>query len=161
MSGNQSKVDDKLRRLVREEVEAAIQPLRKQIAELKKELAGPEAGKPEKQGKAVSGQKSTAVFEAEDIARLRKKWKLKRDVFGEFFGVSGEEIRSLGARQEQTRAAPSGTPGAYSRDEPEGTCRSAGVDRGGEAGGESLNAAGRRRHGAAGFRAFHLTGCGD
>ena len=94
MSGNQSKVDDKLRRLVREEVEAAIRPLRKQIAELKKELAGPEAGKPEKQGKAVSGQKSTAVFEAEDIARLRKKWKLKRDVFGEFFGVSGEEIRS-------------------------------------------------------------------
>lgn len=94
MSGNQSKVDDKLRRLVREEVEAAIRPLRKQIAELKKELAGPEAGEPEKQGKAVSGQKSTAVFEAEDIARLRKKWKLKRDVFGEFFGVSGEEIRS-------------------------------------------------------------------
>ena len=94
MSGNQSKVDDKLRRLVREEVEAAIRPLRKQIAELKKELAGPEAGKPEKQGKAVSGQKSTAVFEAEDIARVRKKWKLKRDVFGEFFGVSGEEIRS-------------------------------------------------------------------
>ena len=90
MSGNQSKVDDKLRRLVREEVEAAIRPLRKQIAELKKELAGPEAGEPEKQGKAVSGQKSTAVFEAEDIARLRKKWKLKR----EFFGVSGEEIRN-------------------------------------------------------------------
>ena len=94
MSGNQSKVDDKLRRLVREEVEAAIRPLRKQIAELKKELAGPEAGEPEKQGKAVSGQKSTAGFEAEDIARLRKKWKLKRDVFGEFFGVSGEEIRN-------------------------------------------------------------------
>ena len=57
MSDNQSKVDDKLRRLVREEVEAAIRPLRKQIAELKKELAGPEAGKPEKQGKAVSGQR--------------------------------------------------------------------------------------------------------
>ena len=94
MSGNQSKVDDKLRRMVREEGAAAIRPLRKQIAELKKELAGPEAGKPEKQGKAVSGQKSTAVFEAEDIARLRKKWKLKRDVFGEFFGVSGEEIRN-------------------------------------------------------------------
>ena len=36
MSDNQSKVDDKLRRLVREEVEAAIRPLRKQIAELKK-----------------------------------------------------------------------------------------------------------------------------
>lgn len=35
MSDNQSKVDDKLRRLVREEVEAAIRPLRKQIAELK------------------------------------------------------------------------------------------------------------------------------
>ena len=34
------------------------------------------------------------MFEAEDIARLRKKWKLKRDVFGEFFGVSGEEIRN-------------------------------------------------------------------
>ena len=44
MSGNQSKVDDKLRRLVREEVAAAIRPLRKQIAELKKELAGPKAG---------------------------------------------------------------------------------------------------------------------
>lgn len=36
MSGNQSKVDDKLRRLVREEVAAAIRPLRKQIAELKR-----------------------------------------------------------------------------------------------------------------------------
>ena len=157
MSGNQSKVDDKLRRLVREEVAAAIRPLRKQIAELKKELAGPEAGKPEKQGKAVSGQKSTAVFEAE----APEKVEAEAGRFRRVFRSERRRDPELGARQEQTRAAQSGTPGAYSRDEPEGTCRSAGVDRGGEAGGESLNAAGRRRHEATGFRVFHLTGCGD
>lgn len=101
------------------------------------------------------------MFEAEDIARLRKKWKLKRDVFGEFFGVSGEEIRNW--ERGRNKPAPRHLEllahiRGMSRKERVALLESIAAEK---PAGESLNAAGRRRHEATGFRVFHLTGCGD
>lgn len=91
-----AKPGEDIRQLVQKEVEAALLPLGKIIAGLvEKELvvlkktvgkAKTPAPKPEK-------EKAPRIKPA-DIAKLRKKWKLNRTMFGDLFGVSCEEVKS-------------------------------------------------------------------
>jgi len=94
-----AKPNEDIRQVVRKEVEAALLPLGKIIAGLvekelvvlkktavkAREIEVP-APKPEK-GK-------TPRIKPAEIAKLRKKWKLNRTMFGELFGVSCEVVKS-------------------------------------------------------------------
>lgn len=91
-----SKPNDEARRLVRDEVEAALLPLRKTIAGLEKEIAGLKksaAGAKKEKATAPAKEKAPRVKAAE-IVKLRKKWKLNRALFGDLFGVSAVEVKS-------------------------------------------------------------------
>lgn len=90
-----SKPNDEVRRLVREEMEAALLPLRKNVAELEKQIAclKKSAAGTKKKADVPAMEKALRVKPAE-IVKLRKKWKLNRALFGDLFGVSIEEVKS-------------------------------------------------------------------
>jgi len=87
MSETKSNSNEEIRQLVLEEVEAAILPLKKTVAGLETQLAGMK--------KSDGGTKKKKEFrlKANEILKLRKKWKLNRKTFGGLFRVSGEEVR--------------------------------------------------------------------
>jgi|GEM_PF-3032794 len=94
-----AKPGEDIRQLVRKEVEAALLPLGKIIAGLvEKELVvlKKTAGKAKKaETPAPKPEKvKTPRIKPAEIAKLRKKWKLNRTMFGDLFGVSCEEVKS-------------------------------------------------------------------
>lgn len=93
-----AKPGEDIRQLVRKEVEAMLLPFGRIIAGLEKELAAVKkpAGKAKKAEAPVpkpEKEKAPRIKPAE-IAKFRKKWKLNRAMFGDLFGVSGEEVKS-------------------------------------------------------------------
>lgn len=94
MPEKKSKPNDEVRRLVREEMETILPALRKNIAELEKEIAclKKSAAGTKKKAAAPAKEKALRVKPAE-IAKLRKKWKLNRALFGDLFGISIEEVK--------------------------------------------------------------------
>lgn len=106
-----AKPNEDIRLVVRKEVEAALLPLGKIIAGLvekelvvlkqpavkatkvKAETPAPRAKKAEAPAPKPEKEKTPRVKPGE-IAKLRKKWKLNRTMFGELFGVSRDVVKS-------------------------------------------------------------------
>lgn len=84
-----SKPNEELRQLVREEVEAALQPLRTIISELENEIS---LLKKAEASTSVKIRKTR--LKASDIVKLRRKWRLNRTLFGGLFGVGRDEVKS-------------------------------------------------------------------
>ena len=93
-----AKPNEEIRRIVRTKVEAALLLLGKIIAGLvEKELVSltklADKAKAEAPAPEPKKEKKPRVKPTE-IAKLRKKWKLNRTLFGDLFGVSCEEVKS-------------------------------------------------------------------